>query len=104
MTEFYHHHNAIGMAIALHRYESINAQQEEAGLTVRYGPPVVNKRIQTEDVNIQAATGVYILEDSFPIEASPTITLEMAIAKLYRARGIQREEPNINRGKNLWIK
>ncbi len=89
MTEFYHHHNAIGMVIALHRYESINARQEAAGLPVRYGPPVVNGRIETEDVNIHAATGIYAPRESFPADKTPTLRLEDALTELYQARGIE---------------
>lgn len=85
---FYHHHNAIDMVIALHRYESINTQQEVAGLAVRYGPPVVNGRIQTEEVNLHAATGIYAPRESFPAEVTPTVLLEDAIAELYRVKGI----------------
>ncbi len=95
MTKFYHHHNATGMAVALSRYQAINAQQEAAGITVRYGPPAHGERVLTEDVTIHAATGIYIPRESFPEEATPVLRLEDAIAELHSARKIptgRREE------------
>lgn len=77
------------MAIALHQYEKINAQQEAAELLVKYGPPAHEGKIQTEDVYIQSATGVYVPRDSFPADKTPTLRLEDAIAELYRVRGIE---------------
>ena len=91
--KFYHHHNAIGMVVAMHQYESINTEQERAGISVRYGPPVINGRIETEDVNIHAATGIYIPEVYFsPIDKKPSLELEDAITELYRVREIEPKE------------
>lgn len=90
MTEFYHHHNATGMVCAPHLYESINRQMEQAGFPVRYGPPALQDIIQTEDVNLHAATGIYVPTELIPIDVPlPALTLEKAIAELYRVKGIE---------------
>lgn len=86
--EFYHLHNALGMVCALHLYEKMNAQAETAQLPVRYGPPVVRERIQTEDVNLHAATGIYVPRELFPADRTPTLKLEDTLAELYRVRRI----------------
>lgn len=88
MTEFYHHHNAVGMVVALHRYQAINAQLEAAGIAVRYGPPAYGERVLTEDVSLHTATGIYISKESFPEKTTPVLRLEDAIAELYSARRI----------------
>ncbi len=87
-VEFYHLHNALGMVCALHLYERMNSQAAAAQLSVRYGPPVVQGKIQTEDVDLHAATGIYVPATLFPADRTPTLSLEDALAELYRVRKI----------------
>ena len=71
------------MVCAPHRYGAINAQMEVTGVLLRVGPPAHQGNIQTLDVHLLAATGIYL-----PEPKEPALRLEDALAKLYQERGI----------------
>ncbi len=85
---FYHLHNAVGMACALHRYAALNSQAEAAGIEVRYGPPADRGKVLTGDVYVRSATGIYVPCNRFPQGSEPVLSLEDALAQLYAERGI----------------
>lgn len=87
-SEFYHLYNALGMVCAPYLYEKMNQQAATAHLPVRYGPPARQGKVQTEEVNLHAATGIYVPRELFPVDGTPTLRLEDALAELYRVRKI----------------
>ncbi len=71
------------MVCAPHRYEAINAQMEVTGVLLRVGPPAHQGNIQTLDVHLLTATGIYL-----PEPKEPALRLEDALAELYNVRKI----------------